>query len=490
MKGGAIVDPESGMEDYTHVYKEGKTYYNAIMNRIDVETGHNSYYKLQILEEDKKKAYHVFRSWGRIGTTIGGQLIDECHDLEEAKEIFCLHYAEKCGTEFGKPYKRVPGTYVPMIIDYQDETKIKKKAPKQVDSKLPTPVQELISLIFDVEKMQDALVQFHINLDEMPLGKISGKQIKKAFTVLGNAQKLLEGEGTPQKQQIVDVTNRFFTYIPHNFGTATPPLLDNLEFIKKKTEMLESLLEIELAYEILQSGAEKEGSPIDTHYEALKTEIEVMEREAEEFGVIKAYLENTHAETHDDYDLQIKEVFKVVRMGESERSEKFKDLHNRKLLWHGSRTTNFAGILSQGLRIAPPEAPTTGYMFGKGIYFADMVSKSANYCFPSKDGDTGLLLLCEVALGDIHELVNAKESLTKAPKEKHSVKGVGQTQPNPKSKYILPGNVEVPYGKPQKYLGKQSSLLYNEYIVYDVAQVTIRYLVEVEFKFKSKRRRQ
>jgi Poly(ADP-ribose) polymerase catalytic domain len=50
------------------------------------------------------------------------------------------------------------------------------------------------------------------------------------------------------------------------------------------------------------------------------------------------------------------------------------------LLWHGSRSSNFAGILSQGLRIAPPEAPVTGYMFGKGIYFADMVSKSANYC--------------------------------------------------------------------------------------------------------------
>eukprot|EP00961_Rhodomonas_salina_P285641 3860090-Rhodomonas_salina.1 len=35
----------------------------------------------------------------------------------------------------------------------------------------------------------------------------------------------------------------------------------------------------------------------------------------------------------------------------------------------------------QGLRIAPPEAPVTGYMFGKGVYFADMVSKSANYWY-------------------------------------------------------------------------------------------------------------
>lgn len=38
---------------------------------------------------------------------------------------------------------------------------------------------------------------------------------------------------------------------------------------------------------------------------------------------------------------------------------------NHQLLWHGSRVTNFMGILSQGLRIAPPEAPCTGYMFGK-----------------------------------------------------------------------------------------------------------------------------
>ena len=31
------------------------------------------------------------------------------------------------------------------------------------------------------------------------------------------------------------------------------------------------------------------------------------------------------------------------------------------------------------ISIAPPEAPVTGYMFGKGLYFADLSSKSANY---------------------------------------------------------------------------------------------------------------
>lgn len=82
--------------------------------------------------------------------------------------------------------------------------------------------------------------------------------------------------------------------------------------------------------------------------------------------------------------LAVEDIFRVTRSGEEDRwrAEGW-DNHpsdNRHLLWHGSRTTNFAGILSQGLRIAPPEAPVNGYMFGKGIYLADIVSKSANYC--------------------------------------------------------------------------------------------------------------
>ena len=37
-------------------------------------------------------------------------------------------------------------------------------------------------------------------------------------------------------------------------------------------------------------------------------------------------------------------------------------------------------------------------MFGKGVYFADMVSKSANYCFTNSNNNTGLLILNEVFL--------------------------------------------------------------------------------------------
>ncbi len=40
-------------------------------------------------------------------------------------------------------------------------------------------------------------------------------------------------------------------------------------------------------------------------------------------------------------------LFQVSRKGEAKRFKPFRALDNRMLLWHGSRTTNFAGILAQ-----------------------------------------------------------------------------------------------------------------------------------------------
>ena len=102
---------------------------------------------------------------------------------------------------------------------------------------------------------------------------------------------------------------------------------------------------------------------------------------------------------------------------------------NLALLWHGSRVTNFMGILSKGLRVAPPEAPITGFMFGKGIYFADCCSKSANYCKANINNPEGLLLLCEVALGNYYKVYEA-QNFDRPPKNYHSVVGVGKMCPD------------------------------------------------------------
>jgi poly [ADP-ribose] polymerase 1 len=255
--------------------------------------------------------------------------------------------------------------------------------------------------------------------------------------------------------------------------------------------MIDSLLEIEVAYSILKDdkdGSKENVNPVDSHYEKLKTDMAPIDKSSEEFALIKKYVENTHAATHNTFGLEILEVFKVARQGEKRRFKPFKKLHNRQLLWHGSRTTNYAGILSHGLKIAPPEAPSTGYMFGKGIYFADMVSKSANYCVPNPSSNSvGLMLLSEVALGNMHELKTAS-FITKLPDGKHSCKGVGQTTPNPNEFVTRKDGVIVPCGKGLTDNNIRSSLLYNEYIVYDVAQVNINYLLKMKFNYNQGRR--
>ncbi len=192
-------------------------------------------------------------------------------------------------------------------------------------------------------------------------------------------------------------------------------------------------------------------------------------------------MQNTHAATHSNFSLEIQDIFKVSREQEDRRFRS--DIGNSMLLWHGSRVSNFAGILSQGLRIAPPEAPVTGYMFGKGIYFADMVSKSANYCCASSSGNTGLLLLCRVALGNPRKLFRADPNASNLPPGHNSTKGVGKTAP-PDSTHIQFRKMKVPLGKgePTNELG--CSLLYNEFIVYDVAQSQIEYLLKCKFHYK------
>ena len=133
--------------------------------------------------------------------------------------------------------------------------------------------------------------------------------------------------------------------------------------------MVESLLEMSTAVSLLKTTAATDGaagsdSPLDLHYRQLKTTLTPLAHDSDDFALISQYLQNTHAATHRQYELQLLEVFQLEREGEAERYAAHAKDGNRMLLWHGSRTTNYVGILSQGLRIAPPEAPVTGYMFG------------------------------------------------------------------------------------------------------------------------------
>ena len=80
--------------------------------------------------------------------------------------------------------------------------------------------------------------------------------------------------------------------------------------LQQKLEMLDSLMEIEIAYSMLKTKSDAEGDvhPLDAHYAKLNAHIEVLDKQTDEFELLQQYVRNTHAATHAHYDLEILEV--------------------------------------------------------------------------------------------------------------------------------------------------------------------------------------
>ena len=182
LKGGGVVDPDSGLEKKAHVLKKKDTLYSVVLGAVSIQDDKNSYYKLQILEHDKKPKWYVFRSWGRIGTTIGGDKVDTYEEKHDAISEFERHYEDKTGNRWSQRnnFQKAPGKFYPLDLDYgQENEELKKLEISKSTSKLDKAIQKLITMIFDIESMKKAMVEFEIDLTKMPLGKLSRKQIER-----------------------------------------------------------------------------------------------------------------------------------------------------------------------------------------------------------------------------------------------------------------------------------------------------------------------
>lgn len=491
MKGKAPVDAECKAKlGKAHVYCEGKEVYDAMLNQTNLQFNNNKYYLIQLLEDDNSKSYSVWMRWGRVGK-VGQSSLTACGgDLFKAKDFFKKKFLDKTKNQWEDKdnFEKVPGKYDLVFMDYSTNDKEEKmdetdSAPVKKPCSLDAKVQSLLELICDIKAMEECVLEMKFDTRKAPLGKLTTEQIRAGYAALKKIEECLKKKGS--NKDLLDACNQFYTRIPHDFGLRPPPIIRSEEELKEKIELLEALSDIQIAVKMVQSSGDSEEHPLDQQYKSLHCGLQPLDPTGNEYQIIEKYLQSTHASTHRDYTMTVLDMFSVDREGETAKF--LKDIHNRTLLWHGSRLSNWVGILSKGLRIAPPEAPVTGYMFGKGIYFADMSSKSANYCFANQSNNVGLLLLCEVALGDCNELLDADCEANKLPSGKHSTKGLGQTGPDPKNSVTLDGMM-VPMGPGVSTGAARNSgysLLYNEFIVYNPSQARMRYLLRIKFNYSS-----
>lgn len=392
----------------------------------------------------------------------------ECATLEHGQDLFHRKYQE-----IHDHYH-----YEQLDIDYSDEidatTQLMVK--NDIPSTLPESVQRLVEMCFDTHVMEEAMIELQFDLNKFPLGKLSKSQIEKGYDILNELlEKVNDGASV---HDFGYLTDRFYTCIPHNVGAEPPAPIDNLRLIGEKAEMLNSLSDIQLTCSLLSIADDNGKSTVDNWYDKLKTNIEPLDRSSELFTFLEQYANRTHSPYH-NFKLIVEDIFKITRDGEVDRYEAHKSAKNRYLLWHGSRVTNFVGILKNGLKIAPIKAERTGNMFGNGIYFADVVTKSAQYCraLDDRNDGQGLLLLCEVAMGEMDRCFKGFRSPRSSMR---SVKGCGRKIPNPMEN-VLRNGVVVPCGNLVNSRIK-SELSHNEFVVYDESRVKIKYLFRVKFQ--------
>lgn len=489
IKGRAAVDQYVSGKESKHVLEVGDTIYDSMLNQTNISQNSNKFYVVQVLEADSGGSYWCFNRWGRVGEPGQNKLEPWGANKAGAISSFEKKFKEKTKNDWHnrKSFKSVPGKYTLIEIDYsvdnnepekeeKKDKKEKKPARSESSSKLDPRVQDLVKLIFDLKMMESVMAEMEFDVKKMPLGKLTKKQIKDGYEVLKELEDAIKKGKSGSV--LADLSSRFYTLIPHSFGRQVPPVIKNAEVLKKKMQMLEALADIEIATKLMKQTEESTdtANPIDINYSALKTDIVPLDVGSAEYKEIEKYVKNTHQGSVP----KIKNVYRINRQGEKDRFDPKAPIGNRKLLWHGSRLTNYVGIISQGLRIAPPEAPVSGYRFGKGIYFADIMSLSSIYCRSAGSNDF-CMLLGDVVLGKEAEL-ERDTYMEKAPAGHHSTKALGTIEPDPKEEVKTEHGYVIPNGKIVDSGKKNVSCREHQYIVYDVSQVHLKYMLHLNWK--------
>lgn len=464
--------------------------YDCTLNQTNIGNNNNKFYIIQLLEEEGR--FSCWNRWGRVGE-IGQTKMTHFTCLEDAKKDFEKKFREKTKNKWEERNNFVahPSKYT--LIEVQGEAEDQEAVVKVDGGPVRTVVkpcsldpatQKLITNIFSKDMFKNAMTSMNLDVKKMPLGKLSKQQIAKGFEALEALEEAIK-KPTGGGQSLEELSSRFYTIIPHNFGRSRPPPINSPEILQAKKDMLLVLADIELAQTLQAAPGEEEKPeevphPLDRDYQVLKCQLQLLDSGEPEYKAIKTYLE----QTSNSYSCPaLQHIWKVNREGEGDRFQAHSKLSNRRLLWHGTNVAVVAAILTSGLRIMPH----SGGRVGKGIYFASENRKSASYVTTMQCGDhrVGYMFLGEVALGKEHHITLDAPSLKSPPPGFDSVVARGHTEPDPTQDIELEldgQQVVVPQGQPLPCPSfKSSSFSQSEYLIYKESQCRLRYLLEIHF---------
>ncbi|CAF2691907.1 unnamed protein product [Rotaria sp. Silwood2] len=500
--------------------------YDVRLTKTDVSYGTHglyNFYRMQIIKhKSKNNLYFLFTRWGRMGNDEGQHQLTPFLTFDECRKEFLKVFREKTGNAWkdidqfqAKPKKyslvrlneREMKKYSSVSIDF-DRLQAEQECPS---SQLQSSVyKNLMRTLINRQAFRNNIHKTQLDIEWMPVSQLKRETLEKARDLLIKIKETIEKKNTFQKENqhkktsdqkneiksilesIYQYTNEYYTLIPLNgYSDEKLSVIDNADILKAQEKILDDLFELELSYKMLL-GAQanfKSISPLDYLYKSMNCQFQGLNKDDIDSQLILRYIWTTAP------SIQIEQIFKIARPNEDERLTKC-NLSNRYLLWHGTGICNLISILTRGLLVGSLTARATGSLFGTGIYTADTFAKSLGYCSGVKqnDGERCFMLLCEVALGKMKEVGIQRNDDEEEEEEEdddddkpldfkrfQSRKGVGRNIPDPKHTITRNDGVQIPLGQlidNKNFGGGYYGLNYNEYIVYDEAQVALRYLVQ------------
>jgi hypothetical protein len=454
----------------------------------DRDEGLTKFFAIKLVEAGglmKGERWHLVTQWGKVGASKPGCDVADFDDFKSALDAFNERFWEKTRNSWDSSsfaFRTVSGKYTMEELSDDEGDNDSSADESEIPCELDPRIQNVISSIFSTKIANSVLETLGIDTDKLDFQKLKSNVIRESYAELVSIQKILQrGDASKRSEKenlrLREHTNRIalLLYFKSEEGIEIP-LIDGVNALKEKTRLVDDLRSISIlktAKKRMMTSFSASRNRLDIIYSGLRCHVDVVTLSSDRYHFISNMLFGTASTESHRFDHRLKNIFSVKRAGEDWRYAGFSELDNKMLLWRAARATSLVDLLLQGITAAPSETPAVGYPLGKGLYFYDSAAEAMAASGTSGDTESTFLILCEVALGNIHEL-SRPAYLRRAPHGHHSVVGKGVASFDPTKKVQFPGesSLQAVIGAPLKNFGADDSAFKcNHYVVYDVGQV-------------------
>lgn len=460
----------------------------------DTDFSGNSYnglYRIQLLLHPLSRMYFV---WTRSGKEEDmppphTQLLGPFNSFQMAQKVFEQTFREKTGSEWAQVRNRVPtmakGSLLGLDAPKGSEplfmglNTMQQLSTGFVSPTLPGPTKELMKLLFDAETLTGCLKQFGIDTRLLPLSRLTAAHVQQGIAVLAQIQNAVAQGRNVMQAQVEQLCSKFYSIIPLEGQNRRPAGMFTGEVLQRYYDMCMVLFHIvharaitllarKKASEVRQAITEVNGEEL---YGMLNVDLKLVLKGSEEYVILAEAFHQTRGAYS---NCELDQIWRVERAGDAERFARV-NLINHALLWHGCHIGSVASMLQNGVQILDHG----GGRLGKGIY----CSSESGKCLQTTVGDErsriGCMLLVEAALGRSYEVFEDHSLLVGPPPGYNSVRACGRQAPAG-YKTVRLDNTQVSVaimGAQPQMNAAQSSFTQDEFVVYDEAQIRLRYLV-------------